>query len=899
MQQLIPPMGGSIADADNRYVNAQTNSPDATLDHGFYPINDLGFWHGGVHFEGNDPVRAIADGELIAYRINDLAREGKLNDKDVKYSNGFVLLKHQFLTPKQEPIEFFSLYMHLLPAKELKGDQIDPLPPAFLEYVYTVATDEDGMGLAIFDDEGVKIAVTPLHAYLEVLNEHPDQPWMHNKPHARVQFDGLFEGYAQLQGHAKKIQGHTWQVQSKNDAPLNPSTDRGLNVRASDSGDAQVQYIAPKNSRLLFKNTKSQTNPKALADGKRHELASGGFIYKTDKSIHCKRMIDPEVVFNDLTVCSPPIAIKQGQILGYPGKYLDRGPLIHFEIFAADRKFTDCLSNCKTQATEPPAFLKNAKAETLGRKILKLKERATLYEKKIKKEKQPHGKTVERTVFDTPKGQIAPGRYAYEVGVPHVTEDGTTYREVVYNLSNKKSGWIAENDPFVEAVYSPYDWNAIWETLQDQDFADDGFCDAEKLFKEIDKDGDKRIDAKEIKAAVSDPKINHWLKHLICIHPTEWDAGQNGSKWQRLKEAPWNFKDKLASRYDQAIAHIEDMQWWGKVKAKCATLPDPNRVYHFHPVGFMEHFNMLAVPFTMNDAWHIIDVVAKAESGGETNPYAAINDDREFRGKDKKGIDMPYTGIVHIGLSYGIIQFTQDGGSLGVLLTAMYHANASKFEEIFGDNFEELLSVTNAKGANGVELWCAAPFNKKSRKQYEDEREIVPEVRGARVKRIRTFKPSTNGPNPIEQDLWEGVWLERFMKAATVEEFKQVQRRLAFDKYFRHALKISYHFGLRSAKGIAVAFDRCVQQGHGAPSAEGKVGNGAWRTFEKAAIALYGGVASHWMQDEKLFLDSVRNCTSEAGSARKRVGEILQGKFSKELPMDGYEVSSYLECIRA
>lgn len=45
---------------------------------GFYPTGENGLWHGGVHFDegtaaafDQSSVRCIADGEVIAYRIDD------------------------------------------------------------------------------------------------------------------------------------------------------------------------------------------------------------------------------------------------------------------------------------------------------------------------------------------------------------------------------------------------------------------------------------------------------------------------------------------------------------------------------------------------------------------------------------------------------------------------------------------------------------------------------------------------------------------------------------------------------------------------------------------------------------------------------------------------------------
>src|SRR6266850_390650 len=87
-------------------------------DHGYYPVGRNHFWHGGVHFCGEDQLHAVADGLVVAYRLNDTNRpyEGPPYPpagENPTYSNGFVLIKHEFSTPKNVRIPFYSLYMHL------------------------------------------------------------------------------------------------------------------------------------------------------------------------------------------------------------------------------------------------------------------------------------------------------------------------------------------------------------------------------------------------------------------------------------------------------------------------------------------------------------------------------------------------------------------------------------------------------------------------------------------------------------------------------------------------------------------------------------------------------------------------------------------------------------------
>ncbi|MFA7030557.1 MAG: hypothetical protein WC179_09800, partial [Candidatus Cloacimonadaceae bacterium] len=88
---------------------------------GNYLFNAQGLWHGGVHFydaalngaEGDiKPIVCIADGELVAYRINAELIE---DDQGVKYSSGFFLVRHILEYPIANKLTLFSLYMHTAP----------------------------------------------------------------------------------------------------------------------------------------------------------------------------------------------------------------------------------------------------------------------------------------------------------------------------------------------------------------------------------------------------------------------------------------------------------------------------------------------------------------------------------------------------------------------------------------------------------------------------------------------------------------------------------------------------------------------------------------------------------------------------------------------------------------
>ncbi|WP_347556086.1 lytic transglycosylase domain-containing protein [Robbsia sp. KACC 23696] len=76
---------------------------------GFFPMGGNGLWHGGIHFgngtagtlDQQSGVRAIASGEVIAYRLNEKYPVATYPDKNnAMYSSGFVLIRHRLTMPR-------------------------------------------------------------------------------------------------------------------------------------------------------------------------------------------------------------------------------------------------------------------------------------------------------------------------------------------------------------------------------------------------------------------------------------------------------------------------------------------------------------------------------------------------------------------------------------------------------------------------------------------------------------------------------------------------------------------------------------------------------------------------------------------------------------------------------
>ena len=186
-------------------------------------------------------------------------------------------------------------------------------------------------------------------------------------------------------------------------------------------------------------------------------------------------------------------------------------------------------------------------------------------------------------------------------------------------------------------------------------------------------------------------------------------------------------------------------------------------------------------PLTIDDRKRIIQHIAHFESGRDG--YGAINADGEFEGRF--GATHPAYQRYHIGLSYGLIQFTQDSGLLGRLLVMMRERDAQAFNDFFGPDpqtIQQLIAVTTARG----------PSSRQS-----------PGGRSARLQPV------------AGADLWREPWLSRFRRAGQHVPFQAAQNQLASEVFIDSMLRFAAWLGLDTDRALTMAVDRAVGMGPG------------------------------------------------------------------------------------
>ena len=127
-------------------------------------FNNSGLWHQGIHLRAskfpssefeNNKICAIADGKLIAYKVDSdykTDNESDSSKESAVYSTGFFLLKHEVAYPKDNVLTFYSLYRHTAKLGDYQSLGEELLAQTKSADKYPVAIREDNKVIAQLTD---------------------------------------------------------------------------------------------------------------------------------------------------------------------------------------------------------------------------------------------------------------------------------------------------------------------------------------------------------------------------------------------------------------------------------------------------------------------------------------------------------------------------------------------------------------------------------------------------------------------------------------------------------------------------------------------------------------------------------------------------------------------------
>ncbi len=341
---------------------------------GNFPISSFNTWHGGIHLEGaKKPLVAITNGRIIAYKIPDNYTDVCVDDITQQYSNGYILIQHDYKSTEGQELRFYSLYHHILPVSEM-GDTT-PFP-SFLGKTTAIINKKEGWpveglnarisnGTAVDTTCTVKLII-PKGATVTLDPSENDSNLRLGK-YVRVTYTDknnityddiyIYKGISQV----KELTSNTLEIITSEDKNED-KTVLGARVRKEGKGSADIIKIIPFEEEIIIDpNNKDSDKWVKLAD-------NSGYIFKT--SIKTTTVFDESKAKKN-TVFACDIPVKAGELIGYVGKFgFTKYPsydTCHFEIFtdASAAKVQDFLSNKKKDGKEDKTYYKLASGAEL------------------------------------------------------------------------------------------------------------------------------------------------------------------------------------------------------------------------------------------------------------------------------------------------------------------------------------------------------------------------------------------------------------------------------------------------------------------------------------------------------------------------------------------------------
>lgn len=598
---------------------------------GHYLLGSNKFWHGGIHISDasspqcilNEPIRCMADGEVVAYRLNEDYLQSTFGEGDaakkLNYSSSFCLVRHEYKSApnpeegpnkgKQNKLNFYSLYMHLLPYKRypLSPDET-PKPKVTMQVNDFKAYDDlpetsggpypgklaTGTKLEVLEERNVgnvtyakgKILSGSVKHGAQKVREAGSEVWFaylkdgapyQNSVPKRIWLADDIPERAKPRYWQGKVKAKTCQRLAMYAAPANPTNGQPAGARVGGNLELTVNSTIEFNSKdvvnLVLDNRLRRMAPCTPVDA---SIWTGtGSVPANFWAIIESEPDSQYVQWESLTptefeVVSTSIGIKAGDPIGYMGQTenltseqggTDSKLQVHIEIFTAEADVID--------------FLKNLAGLKIGKQYLHLPVGAELKKKAPATGSTPPLKT-EHAVDLSKAPIIKVGTEDwYEVSV---VDDG----QPVVGLM-KKAG--AE-------IITQHDWEKLgFHIVEESNATADGFLDPEDmpqffkdLFAKIDTNHDGDVDPGELADALKNADTRDQWAKLIARHPTEWKDKADSAKWSKLNQLLESTPKTLKHEKER----IDKYVFWEELSGAAAI--NSSLIYHFHPVGFIDNF---------------------------------------------------------------------------------------------------------------------------------------------------------------------------------------------------------------------------------------------------------------------------------------------------------------------
>lgn len=595
-------------------------------------------WHGGIHFSdkgGWHPggaVRAIADGEIVAYRIasDPVAvtlepEKGKPGEPITLHTSpSFCLVRHRYEAteevsgqqPKSNTLTFYCLYMHIACKNAYQGEPERYVLTGSGVAIYKATASlqfqkEDKLGTA---RKGVDVTLIGAPSQRMNLNNEPYSYQLVSYATPKSDDPSEFYVASQFIKEERKIEP-SWMM-AKQDIPCLYPVSRNSYLRKSkDQGEAVTAGL-PKTSKVarttaqpvVFSNMKEyleievwEVTQGKLTDGKGNVVPNAS---KGDRYWIAKEMLGQPsdairhtpIVYDKVELRhTNPIPVKVGEVVGHWGEHEtpkltangfdlneDR-KAIHMEIFVTESD-KDALGKC----------ISNEGKLAKGQEYLLLKNGDPVDTYKLTKENNKIGYSK--------VGDFGP----LEAPKPINTQDIVTHGADKFVKVAEDQYVLISGDT---RLVSQHEWASLGVTLVDGGSDPDGFLDKadtdgkeggdffSTLYEELvtDRDGDGSISADEIQAAMAEKMVAEKVRKLFIKHESEWVKRDT---WPRLEQELKN----MPNLYKYVLEVTNDMAWI----EQAAEVVGDTKPWFIHPAGMM---GLVADPVSddeMDEKWLIV-----------------------------------------------------------------------------------------------------------------------------------------------------------------------------------------------------------------------------------------------------------------------------------------------------
>lgn len=613
------------------------------LNSGTFPIGRNRIWHGGVHlsekggWHSSGAVRAIADGEIVAYRFaTEPAKATRKSEAgepeheiDLYTSPSFCLIRHRYEAGEKNKnsLTFYSLYMHIACENSYSAEPERYVVASNGVPIYKGAAEmqlkaEDKLGVARKGAEIILIDKNNLSVRSNEKNESQPYQLAHYAVPKAGDPELFYIAAKYIKAECKMKPNWLTPPESKparytvpNNTWLRKTADSTEESAGVPAGSEVVllgeQQMVTINGGLtdfrqvqVFKvgsGTVKNSANQVMANASKGSI---GWLAKNKFGAALTAESSVPIEFDKVVLRdSNPIAVQAGEVIGHWGEHqvatlsmsgfsIDPDQkAVHFEVFVGEKdkrdkqELNDCIQN-KAQVTGGQDYLVLNKDKVVTYRLINHKKQLS-YEELAKFGPLNTPLAVKKTDI-----------------VTHGTQKFVRVRERAAEKDELAGEFVLLASD--AELLSQHDWGKLGVKLVDGSNDPDGFLDKEDtegqeggaffstLYERliIDRDNDNVLSGDEIKSALADDDLASKLRQLFIKHESEWIKREKG--WPRLEKE----LAKQPELYKYAMQVHNNMAWVEEVKE----LLGGTKMWFIHPAG------MMGLIQERNDADYLITV---------------------------------------------------------------------------------------------------------------------------------------------------------------------------------------------------------------------------------------------------------------------------------------------------